>query len=324
MRDGIVFLLHLEKDEAYAAALAAALAPRAVFPAPFSMAQSLSFGAGAVCVVLWTPEWAAAGGAAQLTSLCPHPERNALVVALRGATPAPEFVHANIALISAGGDAASDAAHIGSALDELADQADAKQGRVYRARLGAGAASNASDQAARSNTLVRSAIGLAATVGVVFVASQSVAGRPSVAAPQPHPQTASQTEDLVLTPVRAVAVTVTEEPLASEPQSAALLTAASTTPAPATTSTPARSPTAWPTAAQAVAAADREESVEVTLASLRSVVPAAESVAPFDITEVETEDVLAAYLAPIEAFEVKLQPIGSFDIDKRQDKGDQG
>jgi hypothetical protein len=59
MTSGIVFILHGPSDAPYAAELAEALSPHLAFPVALSadaQKRATQYGAGAVCVVLWTQD----------------------------------------------------------------------------------------------------------------------------------------------------------------------------------------------------------------------------------------------------------------------------
>lgn len=193
MRDRIIFLLHEEADEAYASAVAQALSPRAVFASPISTAQKLGFGAGAACVALWTPEWAGRTSSASLIELATGHGSCALIACVRGAQAAPEFRAAGLGVVCLGGEPVADALAIGQALDALFDETGSELKRPYRARLGTRAGKAPEKQNWTRQLAVRSAAGLAATVGVVVVASNYVSARATASMPEAEPQTAVAT-----------------------------------------------------------------------------------------------------------------------------------
>lgn len=187
MGDRVTFLLHQDEDGAYAAALAQALAPRLVLPSAMSDAAKLGFGAGAICIALWSAAWTPVCSAAALVDLVTSKGSDALIVCLGGVAPAPEFVSARLSVAHAVGEVGADAAVIEAALDTL-DRMAANDGfGAYRARLGTGVTARPSAKREWTRKMAaRSAAGIAATVGVVVVASQYVNGRATAVMPEPQ------------------------------------------------------------------------------------------------------------------------------------------
>ncbi len=176
MSDRIIVILHDKADEAYATAVAAALAPARAVCAELYKAE-FQFGAGSACVGIWSPAAAAAGGELVLP-------KDAILLCVSDA-PTPLF---NARRLQGAGEAAADAKLVAAAVAELERDADRPgQGKIYRAAIANGASTGVAPprRTGRTPLIGRSAIGLVATVSVVAIASHYLGMRSSATAAAP-------------------------------------------------------------------------------------------------------------------------------------------
>ncbi len=166
----MVFVLHDAADDEYAKAIAAGLAPRVVFATPLPQASvPTRFGAGAVCVVLWTPKLAAAQGLARVQAALPKAGGNVLICSVAGQdTPAALN---DYGIMTMAGRADVDVDNVAAGLDYIAagmaEHDKLSRGHSKAApKLGASAlAVNRRD----GNLAARSAYGLALTLAAAGV-----------------------------------------------------------------------------------------------------------------------------------------------------------
>lgn len=192
MADRIALVLHEDADEKYAAALAAALTPVRAITTAFAKARDLKLGAGATCVIVWTPA-VADDRAKDLEEFVGVVEPGACLpsgvigVCLPGAAPPEIFARTGVRTLVGNGNPDEDAAAARESLTQLealdADSPAHARSRSYRAAMGgahrAGFSAN-SKPAAR--LMARSAVGMAATIAVVAFASQYIGSRARAAA----------------------------------------------------------------------------------------------------------------------------------------------
>lgn len=179
MTNRITFVLHSTADKEYAAELAEALAPLTAFPVPLDACsgRGVQFGAGAVCVVVWTqdlyqPELTDVVLAALAGSIANF------VIFRAGARPLETLRQRAFACLPEQGNVAADA-------DRLREGITAQQSHAERQdRFGRPAQSpqigrpaRPESQRGRRSMAVRSAYGLAVTLAVVGVAAPVIAGR---------------------------------------------------------------------------------------------------------------------------------------------------
>lgn len=179
MTNRIVFVLHSAADKDYAAELARALAPLPAFPAPLDACngRGVQFGAGAVCVVVWTQEL----HQLELTDVVLAAVAGAVanfVIFRAGAQPLDALRHRAFACLPEQGDVAADARRLRAGIAAQQSQTE-RQDRLGRPAQSPqiGRLARPEPQRGRRSMAVRSAYGLAVTLAVVGVAAPVIAGR---------------------------------------------------------------------------------------------------------------------------------------------------
>lgn len=186
MTDKIALVLHADADETYAAALAVALAPMRAIATSLAKARELTFGAGARCVVVWTPaavedcakQLSATAGVGDAAICLPS---EVVAICLRGAAVADAFKPGTRVLIGSE-NPREDALIIRDALAQLenfnADAPGDGRSKSYRAAMDGGHKPGFSDKPnPAAKLMARSAFGMAATIAVVAFASQYIGSR---------------------------------------------------------------------------------------------------------------------------------------------------
>jgi hypothetical protein len=182
MSDGMVFILHAVADEKYAVALARALAPLTAIPTALAEngARGVQLGGGSASLVIWTKSTGACAEAA-LTAL---PHGSAALCVPRGVV-APEALRARaLRLVEISGDAARDAEAVRETISTLHAQLRARnldnsrrRGSVAPRLASAGAQASEATAARKSPMVMRSAVGLGATLAVVGVIAPNITNR---------------------------------------------------------------------------------------------------------------------------------------------------
>jgi hypothetical protein len=187
MTDGIVFVVHGGADERYAAALGAALG---AFPAPLpaSAASGIQFGAGSICIVVWTQDLQMRGAADNVAHVVARARLNTVICRLGGA-PAPPAL-AGLPVLDGQGEAVADAAALREALQRIraaaAERGVRKRGQATP-RLGAASSEQGSRiGGGRRQFAVRSAYGMAATLAVAGVAASTIGQRAQATGADPQ------------------------------------------------------------------------------------------------------------------------------------------
>lgn len=180
MTNRIVFVLHSAADKEYAAELAGALVPLPAFPVPLldtCSGRGVQFGAGALCVVVWTQELhqpeltdaalvAVAGAVANF------------VIFRAGAQPPEALRLRAFACLPEQGEVAADANRLREGIAAHQRQTERQDEFGRRAQSPQiGRPARPEPQRGRRSMAVRSAYGLAVTLAVVGVAAPVIAGR---------------------------------------------------------------------------------------------------------------------------------------------------
>lgn len=181
MSDGMVFILHAVADEKYAAALAAALAPVTAIPTALaeSGARGVQLGGGAASLLIWTKNTAPFAAAA----LAALPFGAAAVCV--GGVAAPEALRARaLRVAEISGDAARDAEALRETIAALHAQLRARsmdnsrrRGSVAPRLAHGGAQASEAVTSRKSPMVMRSAVGLGATLAVVGVVAPNISSR---------------------------------------------------------------------------------------------------------------------------------------------------
>lgn len=182
MSDGMVFILHAAADEKYAQALAASLAPVTAIPTALaeSGARGVQLGGGAASLLIWTNHTAPFAEAA----LAALPFGAAAICVADGAA-APEALRARgLHLTRISGDAARDAEALRETIAALHAQLRARsvdnsrrRGSVAPRLAHGGGQSAESVPSRKSPMVMRSAVGLGATLAVVGVVAPNISSR---------------------------------------------------------------------------------------------------------------------------------------------------
>jgi hypothetical protein len=175
MSDKVLFVLHAPAEETYATQLAAALSPLPAFPlAAQSGERALQFGAGIICVVVWTPAMAAIGGGAF--------DPATTIICNIGAKAGIDA----FATLNGVGDAGADAVALQTPLAALHALAG---GRGSRVRIGdgprMGATADATLERGKQPFAMKSAYGVAATLAVVGVMAPTIMERAQATGVEP-------------------------------------------------------------------------------------------------------------------------------------------
>ena len=231
MSDGMVFVLHAVADEKYTAELAAALAPATAIASalPEDGARGVQLGGGAASLLIWSSQTNAEAALAAL----PYA---AAICSVRGAR-VPEALRARaLRVVEVAGEPAQDAAQLRDVMAELQAHLRARsldnsrrRGSVAP-RLG-GVPVNAQSGDSRKPLLVRSAVGLGATLAVVGVVAPAITNRAQATNMAPENTSESSTApEVMLTAApaevqQAVVENVADDPLMmlttyNEPRSA--------------------------------------------------------------------------------------------------------
>lgn len=182
MSNGMVFILHAVADEKYAVALAAALAPVTAIPTVLAEngARGVQLGGGSASLVIWTKNT----GACAETALTALPHGSAAVCVANGAT-APEALRVRaLRMAEISGDAGRDAEALRETIALLHTQLRARnldnsrrRGSVAPRLASAGAPAGEAAAARKSPMVMRSAVGLGATLAVVGVIVPNITNR---------------------------------------------------------------------------------------------------------------------------------------------------
>lgn len=185
MTSSIVIVLHGPADAAYAAELAGALSPHLAFPVALSLGaeRPTQYGAGAVCVVLWTQDAASRALAGEIARAMHGAVSSALVCRL-GQAPLPADFSANACIqVHQQAGAQDVATPLRNAIERRLQEWEERSAgprRSARPSLDA-AVAQASSASGGRRMVVRSAWGLAATMAVVGVAAPVVSDRAGAA-----------------------------------------------------------------------------------------------------------------------------------------------
>lgn len=182
MSDGMVFILHAIADEKYAAALAAALAPVTAIPTALAEggARGVQLGGGAASLLIWTNNTAPVADAA----LAALPFGAAAICVADGAA-APEALRARaLRMAQISGDAARDADALRETIAALHAQLrtrsmdnSRRRGSVAPRLAHGGAPASEAVPSRKSPMVMRSAVGLGATLAVVGVVAPNISSR---------------------------------------------------------------------------------------------------------------------------------------------------
>lgn len=185
MSNGMVFLLHEAEDQKYAAALASQLGPHTVVATPFSE-RGMSFGLGAACVLLWR------GSSRQAEAFVEATASSALrTVVTLGADTVPSSLRGNATILRGSGRAELDVVELGQAIARMHSSQDERLAmnarRSHGVRMGAASAGSSSPFNSGSPTMVRSAVGMTATLAMVGAGAWVITGREAAQATSPTP-----------------------------------------------------------------------------------------------------------------------------------------
>ena len=179
MSNGMVFILHAVADEQYAVALAAALTPVTAIPTALAEdgVRGVQLGGGSASLVIWTTNTGSCAEAA----LMALPHGSAALCVPRGVM-APEALRARaLRLVEISGDAGRDAEALRETIALLHAQLRARNLENSRRRgsvaprLAHGGAQASEPVATRKSPMVmRSAVGLGATLAVVGVIAPNI------------------------------------------------------------------------------------------------------------------------------------------------------
>lgn len=169
---GLVFILHGPRAAPVADEVAAALAPRTIIKRPMAEEdqRTVVFGAGAVCVVIWTPRMRLQDGVARVLQTLPAAQAKAVIYQRSGAPLPQEFYDASFHIVEGSENVADDAERLREAVAQAEAQPGPAHPRGNRStpRLATKTAHPPVSQA-RRRMAARSAMGLALTFAVVGV-----------------------------------------------------------------------------------------------------------------------------------------------------------
>jgi len=170
MSERLILVLHAPAEEGYASALVAALAPTATLSVPVAnISSTIQFGAGALCMVVWSRAMSEGVDRAALARLLPFGQSNTIVCRV-GDAPGAEQVSA-LAVVNVRGDGAADAVILQAVLAEILAPAQASAVSLAGAQR-----RGDSLRAGRGDFLSRSALGLVGTLAAAGVAAPVITG----------------------------------------------------------------------------------------------------------------------------------------------------
>jgi hypothetical protein len=165
-----IFVLHGSAKEQYARQLTQALAPYSAIAAPLSTARALHFGRGAICVIIWTPGLDKGGVATEILPVLRSGSERTIVCCLHGVAPPPEFAAAGFEVLRFSSSLQDNAAVLKAALDN-ALRSDAALSRLTPSRR--------KSRKSEHVLIARSAVALAATMGIIAIAIPFIQARPA-------------------------------------------------------------------------------------------------------------------------------------------------